>query len=79
MRSRLHSDSPFTCVTCQIEITGPATFHLGLPFCCSGCAAGGPCTCSYDDAQRRHGVRECLDIQELVAYPSPEVPAGHRS
>ena len=45
-------DPPFTCVTCEIEIAGPVTFHVGLPFCCAGCVANGPCTCSYDDADR---------------------------
>lgn len=46
---RVSTDPPFTCVTCEIEIRGPAVFHVGLPFCCSGCVAGGPCRCSYDD------------------------------
>jgi hypothetical protein len=45
---RLSTEYPFTCVTCEVEIAGNAVFHVGLPFCCSGCVAGGPCTCSYD-------------------------------
>src|SRR4051794_21933431 len=45
---RLSTEYPFTCVTCEVEIVGNAVFHVGLPFCCSGCVAGGPCTCSYD-------------------------------
>jgi hypothetical protein len=40
--------SPFICVTCELGIVGKAVFHVGLPFCCAGCVAGGPCTCSYD-------------------------------
>jgi len=39
---------PFICVTCEAEVRGPVTFHVGLAFCCAGCVAGGPCTCSYD-------------------------------
>ena len=39
----------FTCATCEIPIAGPAVFHIGLPFCCAGCAADGPCGCSYDE------------------------------
>ena len=46
--ARLSATYPFTCVTCEVEIVGPATFHVGLPFCCAGCVAGGPCMCSYD-------------------------------
>src|SRR3954466_12350712 len=45
---RLSTEYPFTCVTCEVEIVGNAVFHVGLPFCCSGCVAGGACTCSYD-------------------------------
>jgi hypothetical protein len=45
----------FTCVTCDLLIAGGPTFHVGLPFCCAGCVAGGPCMCSYDvDAHEGH-------------------------
>jgi hypothetical protein len=40
---------PFACVSCEIDIVGKAVFHVGLPFCCAGCVAGGPCNCSYDE------------------------------
>jgi hypothetical protein len=40
----------FVCVTCEAEIVGSPTFHVGLPFCCAGCVANGPCLCSYDAA-----------------------------
>ena len=43
------SDRSFTCVTCEVAITGRPVFHVGLPFCCAGCVADGPCLCSYDD------------------------------
>lgn len=63
MRGRLSTDIPFTCVTCEIEIAGSPTFHIGLPFCCAGCAAGGPCTCSYDTSPSGWRVRDCLDVE----------------
>ena len=31
-----------------IQIAHHPVFHLGLAFCCAGCAADGPCMCSYD-------------------------------
>ena len=40
--------TPFTCVTCELEIAGRPEFHVGLAFCCAGCVVGGPCMCSYD-------------------------------
>jgi hypothetical protein len=46
---RLSTELPFTCVTCEIEIAGTPVFHVGLPFCCAGCVANGPCICSYDE------------------------------
>ncbi len=45
---RMSTDLPFTCVTCELEISGSPTFHVGLPFCCADCVAGGPCTCWSD-------------------------------
>jgi hypothetical protein len=49
--SRLFTEEPFTCVTCEFEILGHPVFHVGLPFCCAGCAADGPCMCSYDEVE----------------------------
>ena len=40
--------STFVCATCEADAGARPTFHLGLAFCCAGCAADGPCTCSYD-------------------------------
>lgn len=48
---RLSTELPFTCVTCELEIAGTPVFHVGLPFCCGGCVANGPCTCSYDEPE----------------------------
>ncbi len=67
MRKKLSTDLPFTCVTCRAEIRGRAVFYVGLPFCCAGCVAGGPCTCSYDgDAFEDTPVRHCLDVADPV-------------
>jgi hypothetical protein len=35
------------CANCDIEILWPPTVAQGKPFCCTGCAAGGPCNCDY--------------------------------
>ena len=32
------------CANCDIEILWPPTVVQGKPFCCTGCAAGGPAT-----------------------------------
>jgi hypothetical protein len=35
------------CANCDIEILWSPTIVAGKPFCCTGCAAGGPCNCDY--------------------------------
>jgi hypothetical protein len=35
------------CTNCDIEILWPPTVVQGKTFCCTGCAAGGPCNCDY--------------------------------
>ncbi len=36
------------CANCGAEIPWPPAMHRGEPYCCGGCAQGGPCYCSYD-------------------------------
>lgn len=67
MTTNHRTTDPFTCATCQIEIAGTPTFHVGLAFCCAGCVAGGPCICSYDDQTTMDTrVRHCADIEGLL-------------
>lgn len=40
------------CGNCGTEIPWKPVVHQGRPFCCGGCARGGPCYCSYDLAPR---------------------------
>jgi hypothetical protein len=66
--SRLPTDTPFHCVTCEAAIWGSPTFFAGLPFCCAGCVAGGPCTCSYDAEPTDRA--EAVDVRTV----EPRVP-----
>ena len=68
------SQPPFICVTCEAEIRGRPTFYVGLAFCCAGCVANGPCTCSYDDdpAEPAASPTETMTpaiVRELVGAP----------
>ncbi len=47
-RTPMPTQPTFTCATCDHQIAHHPVFHLGLAFCCAGCAADGPCMCSYD-------------------------------
>jgi hypothetical protein len=35
------------CANCDIEFVWSPTIVQNKVYCCSGCAAGGPCTCDY--------------------------------
>jgi hypothetical protein len=37
----------YRCANCDIEFLWQPTIVQGSVYCCSGCAAGGPCTCDY--------------------------------
>ncbi len=56
------------CSSCDIEITGKALMVDGKPYCCRGCAEGGPCICSYEgDLGRypRNGHHDLLALPDL--------------
>lgn len=72
----LRNPLDFSCVNCEAPIRGGVTFFVGLPFCCAGCVAGGPCTCSYDldapAASERHVPR--LRLRSSAAFEVAEEP-----
>ena len=59
--STLRDPRPFRCTNCEAPIRGSPTFFVGLAFCCAGCVAGGPCTCSYD--------AEPVSVREVPGRP----------
>jgi hypothetical protein len=72
-------DSTFTCATCEAPAGARPTFHLGLAFCCAGCAADGPCVCSYDPidvesiAPVTHGLTVVAAAPTDVTSPAREL------
>ena len=88
MRPRSRGPS-FTCTTCEITISSAPVFHVGLAFCCAGCVANGPCTCSYDferdddfEAHPQFGssgrAPDALPEPAPLADPPARVPAAVR-
>lgn len=43
------------CESCDIELIVVPLWRTDRCYCCSGCAAGGPCICSYVDDPGRLG------------------------
>lgn len=37
------------CANCFERMRRPPVYHEGRPYCCHGCASGGPCVCTYVD------------------------------
>jgi hypothetical protein len=70
----------FTCATCDDVIAGHPTFHLGLAFCCAGCAADGPCMCSYDHETHRDGPGAATAVVQapVEAVAEEREPVGAR-
>ncbi len=59
------------CHSCDIELTGDVLLAHGRAYCCSGCAAGGPCTCTYEGEQKVHSSNGHADpvlTRELLGF-----------
>lgn len=58
------------CANCEEPVTGDVHYHNGEPYCCPGCIAGGPCTCTYRTPSAGDGaVRD--DTAPDAAYAGP--------
>ncbi len=44
------------CASCEGEITGRPVYRMDEAYCCLGCAAGGPCMCTYEADLADDGV-----------------------
>ncbi|MCH8061853.1 MAG: 6-carboxytetrahydropterin synthase [Chloroflexi bacterium] len=53
------SQSP-RCSNCQEEIVWIPVYQTGEPYCCEGCAKGGPCICTYDGPPPKLNTRDIL-------------------
>ena len=60
----------FDCATCETDAGTWPTFHLGLAFCCAGCAADGPCICSYDPDPIDVDAH---DVSEIAPVPGDRI------
>lgn len=75
-------DDTFICATCDMVIDHHPVFHLGLAFCCAGCAADGPCMCSYDVDEARPAaaaparVDETASLDAVPPMVEPPLPAA---
>ncbi len=61
----------FRCVNCDIEFLWPPTVVQEKTYCCSGCAAGGPCCCDYS----RYTA---INISGVIHY-GPDAEASNHS
>jgi hypothetical protein len=78
--ARSYAGYQFECANCEMEIDGKPEFHLGLAFCCAGCAVSGPCTCSYDDRPSAAAIKAASQLCDChrVAASMETVEANKR-
>jgi len=55
------------CASCDIELDSDAFTVGDIPFCCSGCAQGGPCICTYERDQTRYPSNGHGDFMSVLA------------
>jgi transcription elongation factor GreA len=67
--------SPASCATCELEISWPPIERGRDRFCCDGCAAGGPCICTYDDVTDSEIIMSVnLPSTTRIATPAGRIP-----
>lgn len=44
------------CASCDGIITGTPVYRMDEAYCCTGCAGGGPCFCTYEADLSDDGV-----------------------
>lgn len=58
------------CANCEQQLTGQPFHFDGRPYCCAGCAGGGPCTCTYTATE----PADDAETPEVPAAPVTEIP-----
>jgi len=53
------------CANCGIPIRWEPTLVQGRPYCCTGCAQGGPCSCDYSRLPRRGEEAALVQMSSL--------------
>ncbi len=56
----MYMPSTIRCASCELDIDWSPVEQAGRYFCCAGCAAGGPCCCSYDEHSRLEAAMATL-------------------
>jgi len=70
------------CESCDIEIAVLPLWREDRYFCCSGCADGGPCICSYTDDPARLGKdsgAEPVRMEDLLDRYDRELDQSSRA
>ena len=58
------------CANCEWTVDGNPVVVAGNPFCCTGCAGGGPCTCAYANTRETPSGEGSAGGVGRVAHPS---------
>jgi hypothetical protein len=65
-----------SCASCQIQLGSEAILFAGGLYCCTGCAEGGPCICTYEHDLGRYppsSYAKPVTLTELLdRYEGPD-------
>jgi hypothetical protein len=56
-------DHELRCANCGIVIGWQPTLVDGKPYCCPGCAEGGPCRCDYDNLPQPGEINPLVSLR----------------
>ncbi|NJD28997.1 MAG: hypothetical protein FIA92_11945 [Chloroflexi bacterium] len=66
------------CASCEAFISGRPVYRMDEAYCCIGCAAGGPCICTYEADMADDGV-DHLGLLFSVEPVAAEAPGADGS
>ena len=66
------------CACCDCVITNRPIYRMDEAYCCTGCAEGGPCMCTYEADLADDGVDHLGLAVPMTPTPVREVVAATR-
>ena len=60
------------CASCEMVLTGRPVYSMDETYCCTGCAAKGPCVCTYEADLAEDGVDRLGLLVDPIDEPAAQ-------